>query len=575
MPKRLGAAVLLAILVAACSPAPSGPPRHRSSRARSCWTPSRSPCLPGETATVYATKAGDPGFTGFAWRQDGLDVRPDGHAAEVTAPAGPGTYDIVVDAGDGPDGTVHVTVRAPGQTADVDARQDVLAEGGAVRSARRPTTGGLYIPETQQTVISWMGEEGHPYVAAYDHTRGTWSAPTRVGTNPDPDYHNYPVLAETADGHLLAAYGAHDSPLKVARSEKPGTIEGDWTSTTVAAAPASSYPFPFRAADGRIFIFYRETLDRIDSQYLDDDRPLRYVVSADNGLTWRNSNELTDDFFALGSVDRVDNMDEIYVGQVRYLPATGTRRERVLISWTIAGGGPDDNKHDRYHRNMYVSYFRPYDLHFESVAGKDLGTQLTNDEMEGDCKVLDTGEPRFAMDSDDFDTHDVDYVSVVDERADGKPVVMFTMFDGQEPDHPLRRLDRDGVAGQDRGLRSADGHGTARKRAAGLRLGSGSVRVLGDDGRRRHVPPGVVHRFNESKAKNGIETLIAQLPPAAPVHQRGTGFRRCERREPATRRRGDRRPLSLIFTCPRCVSSRGRSTSRRRVALREESESTR
>ena len=103
--------------------------------------------LPGETATVYATKAGDPGFTDFAWRQDGLDVRTDGHAAEVTAQARPGSYDIVVDAGDGPDGTVHVAVRAPGQTADVDARQDVLAEGGAVRSARRPTTGGLYIPE--------------------------------------------------------------------------------------------------------------------------------------------------------------------------------------------------------------------------------------------------------------------------------------------------------------------------------------------------------------------------------------------------------------------------------------------
>ena len=473
---------------------------------------------------MYATKAGDPGFTDFAWRQDGLDVRPDGHAAEVTAQARPGSYDIVVDAGDGPDGTVHVSVRAPGQTADVDARQDVLSEGGAVRSARRPTTGGLYIPEIQQTVISWMGEEGHPYVAAYDHTRGTWSEPTRIGTNPDPDYHNYPVLAETADGHLLAAYGAHDTPLRVARSEKPGTIEGDWTSTTVTAAPASSYPFPFRAADGRIFIFYRETLDRIDSQYLDDDRPLRYVVSADNGITWRNGNELTDDFFALGSVDRVDNMDEIYVGQVRYLPATGTRRERVLISWTLAGGGPDDNKHDRYHRNMYVSYFRPYDLHFESVAGKDLGTQLANDEMEADCKVLDTGEPKFAMDSDDFDTHDVDYVSVVDERADGKPVVMFTMFDGE---NLITHYDVwTGTAWQDK---TGDFGQPTDMELRGSVLQAyvsdpgqyESWVMTGDDETFR---PGVVHRFNESKAKNGIETLIENYRQPLQFISGGRGF---------------------------------------------------
>ena len=283
-------------------------------------------------------------------------------------------------------------------------------------------------------------------------------------------------------------------------------------------------PFPFRAADGRIFIFYRETLDRIDSQYLDDDRPLRYVVSADNGLTWRNSNELTDDFFALGSVDRVDNMDEIYVGQVRYLPATGTRRERVLISWTIAGGGLDDNKHDRYHRNMYVAYFRPYDLHFESVAGKDLGTQLTNDEMEADAKVLDTGEPKFAMDSDDFDTHDVDYVSVVDERADGKPVVMFTMFDGK---NLITHYDVwTGTAWQDK---TGDFGQPTDMELRGSVLQAyvsdpgqyESWVMTGDDDTFR---PGVVHRFNESKAKNGIETLIENYRQPLQFISGGRGF---------------------------------------------------
>ena len=523
MPKRLGAMVVLAVLIAACSPAPStpAPPIEPGTV---LLNPVTLSLLPGETATVYATKGGDPGFTDFSWTQVGLDVRPDGHAAKVTAPSRPGSYDIVVDAGDGPDATVHVTVRAPGQMADVDARQDVLVESGAVRSARRPTTGGLYLPGTQQTVISWMGEEGHPYVAAYDHTRASWGEPTRIGTNPDPDYHNYPVLVETADGHLLAAYGAHDAPLKVARSERPGMIDGDWTNTTVSAAPASSYPFPFRAADGRIFIFYRETLDRIDSQYLDDDRPLRYVVSSDNGITWRNSNELTDDSFALGSVDRADNMDEIYVGQVRYLPATGTRQERVLISWTLAGGGVDDNKHDRYHRNMYVTYFRPYDLHFESVAGKDLGTQVTNDEMEGDCKVLDTGEPRFAMDSDDFDTHDVDYVSVVDERADGRPVVMFTMFDGENLiTHygvwtGTAWQDKTGDFGQptDMELRGS----VLQAYVSDPGQYESWVMTSDDDTFR----PGIVHRFSAGKPQNEIESLIANYRQPLQFISGGQGF---------------------------------------------------
>ena len=99
---------------------------------------------------------------------------------------------------------------------------------------------------------------------------------------------------------------------------------------------------------------------------------------------------------------------------------------------SVAGGGTRGSRHDRYHRNVYVAYFRPSDLHFESVTGRDLGTQLSNDEMEGDAKALDTGEPRFAMDAADFDTHDVDYVSTVDERADGAPVVMFSRFDGKE-----------------------------------------------------------------------------------------------------------------------------------------------
>ncbi|GGJ78546.1 hypothetical protein GCM10008939_23030 [Deinococcus aquiradiocola] len=328
-------------------------------------------------------------------------------------------------------GQTNIEVRQLGSTPQVPGWVDVHRTGQAVRSARRPTPSAIYLPATQQTVVSWMGAMGHPFVRTYDHVAQAWSEPVQVGMNPYPDYHNYPVMAQAADGHLLVAYGAHNTVLRMSRSAQPNSAAGPWEDVSIPEAPAASYPFAFTSATGRTFVFYRETLSKLDPARFTDDRPLRYVMTEDNGRTWKNSTTLTGQAFALGSVDRTDQMNEIYLGQARLLPPSANKPERVIMSWTIAGGGTGQSHlHDRYHRNMYVAYFRPADLHFFSPAGKDLGTQLSNEEMEGDCKVLDTGEPKYASDQPGWTYYDVGYFSVVHEKADGSPVVLYTTFDG-------------------------------------------------------------------------------------------------------------------------------------------------
>lgn len=88
---------------------------------------------------------------------------------------------------------------------------------------------------------------------------------------------------------------------------------------------------PLVSADGDIYVLYRKTSDRVDKTLDNDVRPLLYVKSTDNGATWENSQTLTGERFAIGSTNRPDNLDEIYVGQITYEPATADRAERFHL----------------------------------------------------------------------------------------------------------------------------------------------------------------------------------------------------------------------------------------------------
>jgi hypothetical protein len=215
---------------------------------------------------------------------------------------------------------------------------------------------------------------------------------------------------------MLVVVGMHNGETVVARSPRPHSVDGAWTSSVVPAGAAASYPMPFRAASGELFVFFRETSRTLDPSVPSDTRPLLYMRSRDNGITWQSSAELTGAPFALGSTDRADNLNEIYMGQLRY-EQTG-RRERVHLVWTLAGGGPDQHLHDWFHKDIHYATFDPRTLHFHDVTGNDLGTQLDNADQEERCKVIVTPFVRPAG------LKSPDYIQLVGEVL-ARPFVMW------------------------------------------------------------------------------------------------------------------------------------------------------
>jgi hypothetical protein len=291
----------------------------------------------------------------------------------------------------------------------------------AARTDRRPVAGGVYDAKVRKTFITWAGKYEDNYIQAYNHRTGRWSAPVRVADGGN-DSHNYPTIVQANDGHLLVFRGMHNTELRVARSPKPHTIEGIWTDTIIPEGLGATYPMPFKTGRGDIFVFIRETAGDFDKQYPVDFRPMKYVRSTDNGRTWKSSEALTGDKWNIAPQDRPDNMNEVYVGQLRVEPARWGRPERVAMVYTLAGGGPEGHYHDRYHKNIYYTYFTPRDLHFHAADGRDLGTKIDNAEQDQYLKVaetkLQTPNPRSP-----------DYISLVGDVFDHRPLVVWMGLD--------------------------------------------------------------------------------------------------------------------------------------------------
>ncbi|NUR69619.1 MAG: hypothetical protein HOU81_02260 [Hamadaea sp.] len=299
----------------------------------------------------------------------------------------------------------------------------------AARTDRRPVAGGVYDPVAQTTFITWGGQNEDNYIQAYAHSTGTWSAPVKVGDG-DADSHNYPTIVQAPDGHLLVFRGMHNRELVVARSPAPHSIDGMWTEQVIAEGDGATYPMPFVTGDGSIFVFVRETTRDLDHTTPTDTRPMKYVRSTDNGLTWQNTLQLTGTKYAIAPVGRADNLNEIYIGQLRLEPAGSGRPERVHIVYTLAGGGSEGHLHDRYHRNVYYATFTPGDLRFHSATGVDLGFTVDDADQEAYLKVAQTElqatNPRTP-----------DYISLVGSTRNGRPFVVWMEIDvtGDLHDH--------------------------------------------------------------------------------------------------------------------------------------------
>jgi putative BNR repeat neuraminidase len=291
----------------------------------------------------------------------------------------------------------------------------------AARSDRRPVAGGLYDAVAKKTFVSWAGQFEDNYAQSFDHRTNAWSTPVKYADG-DSDSHNYPTLVQAKDGHLLSFRGRHNVELVLNRSPEAHSSEGTW-SERVISKDAATYPMPFVLADGTIFVFFRETSHDLVPAIPTDTRPMQYVVSKDDGRTWKTSQELTGDKFALGSDTRTDNMNETYFGQIRQEPDG-----RVRIVYTLAGGGPEGHLHDRYHRNIYYTWFNPKNLHFYSASGHDLGTQVDDADQEKYLKVVET--PLTLPNA----VKSPDYIQLVGTTL-GQPFLLW--FSGDEAKGPL------------------------------------------------------------------------------------------------------------------------------------------
>lgn len=319
-----------------------------------------------------------------------------------------------------------VAVPSANATADVRGKAGfavtTTAQSVAARSDRRPVAGGVYDKKVGKTFISWAGQYEDSYVQSYDHRESTWSSPNRIADGAS-DAHNYPTMVQARDGHLLIFRGMHNVELRMSRSPRPHSADGVWEETLISKN-AATYPMPFVTRDGTIYVFYRETTRDLDGTTPTDTRPMLYVVSKDDGRTWKTSTELTGDRFAIGSTSRADNMNEIYIGQLRQ-----EDNGRVRIVYTLAGGGPEGNKHDRYHRNIYYTWFDPRNRHFYSAGGLDLGTQIDDADQERYLKVAET--PLTLPNN----VKSPDYIQQVGTTL-GRPFLLWFM--GDEAGGPLR-----------------------------------------------------------------------------------------------------------------------------------------
>jgi hypothetical protein len=318
----------------------------------------------------------------------------------------------------------------PGQaSATTTPRFTVMtpATNVAARTDRRPVAGGLYDRRANTTFISWGGTNEDSYVQAYDHRTRTWSAPTFV-VGGRGDSHNYPTMVQADDGHVIIVVGMHNGETVVARSPRPHSVEGTWNSAVVPAGAAASYPMPFKNSRGELFVFFRETTRTLIPSTPSDTRPLLFMRSRDNGLTWQSNKEILGVPYVLGSTDRVDHLNEIYMGQLRYDPGGFGHRERVHMAWTLAGGGPDTHTHDLFHKDIHYATFDPRTLHFHNAAGEDLGTQLDDADQEQRCKIIVTPWVRPLLRAPD-------YIQLVGTVLDRWPFVVWMAVDDNNFKH--------------------------------------------------------------------------------------------------------------------------------------------
>jgi len=130
----------------------------------------------------------------------------------------------------------------------------------------------------------WVGGvvAGRQNVVEYDIATGKYT-PTKTGTEYENDDHNQvQLLIRDSDKRLLAVYAGHNSDyIGIRISTNP--LDGkSWQSENNINIPyLKSYPSPYQASNGNIFIFFRAR------EYVTPQINLwQYIKSIDGGVTW-------------------------------------------------------------------------------------------------------------------------------------------------------------------------------------------------------------------------------------------------------------------------------------------------
>jgi hypothetical protein len=359
------------------------------------------------TGGAGGEEAGGSGGAGGSAGMGGASGTGGADAASAGT-GGAGGSPVSADAAGGPRDAGGGTGGSPGNGGSGESYAAVmLSPGTGVRTDRRPISIGFYDATVNKTFLSWMGNGSDAIVKELNHATNVWSANKIVGNATFSDKHNYPALIKGADNRLYVFYGCHNTPLRMARSPGPLSIDGAWSDGDVGAAPGASYPAPVITSDGTIYVFHRWTRQ---SNGHTDDRPYAFVKSKDNGATWTKQ-------MIIDPYPRSDNLTEIYNGKVSYEPAHGNQKAKIHIAWTHAGGGPGTHAHATYGRGVYYAYLDPSDDHMYSVTGRDLGPLIDKDEVEMYAKPLDTGCSNCG--------HQASLQVSVHYNDDGTPLILF------------------------------------------------------------------------------------------------------------------------------------------------------
>ena len=236
---------------------------------------------------------------------------------------------------------------------------------GAVYQAQNPQA--VHLPDREETVVAYRGEDSDPFVTRYDHATGAFDEPIRVGTNPlvDTDNHGPPSVCVDGEGYVYLFYGAHNSPIQVARSTEPGRID-EWDHCSPIDDPGGSYPQPV-AIGGDLLVFYRAGNGHGPPYEYPQHEYGTIARSADGGETWSDLGPV---------VDTTGHPDEAIDA---YVMDGDLRGGEFRLTWCIAHG----DVHDGVRAHAFHAAFDPETERVHALDGTDFGGTVTWSDMEG------------------------------------------------------------------------------------------------------------------------------------------------------------------------------------------------